>query len=127
VFPRVRGIDISPKRQRRVGAGHFVGIERVWQRVRVKAMLDNVRLHDLRHTFASWSVMDGVPLYVTGQLLGHKNASTTERYSHVANDPIQAAADKVSAKLAAALAGGKKGQVVPLRKPSRTKPSTQIG
>ena len=66
--------------------------------------------------------MGGVPLAFTGALLGHKRATTTERYSHLADDPLKAAADKVSDTLAAALAGGKKGEVVPLKRiPSRRK------
>jgi integrase len=108
---------VFPCTRRRVGAGHFVGVERIWRRVRAGAGLDGVRLHDLRHTFASWSVMGGGNLYVTGALLGHKSASTTARYAHVADDPIRAAADKVAGTLSAALGGGK-GEVVTLRRKS---------
>ena len=79
-------------------------VEKAWKRIRLKAELPDVRLHDLRHTFASWSVMSGQTLYMTGGLLGHASAQTTSRYAHLAADPLRQAADTVSETLAAALA-----------------------
>jgi integrase len=90
-------------RQGRGGPGHFVGVNHVWQRIRAKAGLGDVRLHDLRHTFASWAVMGGTTLYVTGALLGHRQPQTTAKYSHLADDPVQAAADRVAGSIAGAL------------------------
>jgi integrase len=114
VFPAARGAH-----KLRVGAGHFVGIERIWQRVRTRAGLADVRLHDLRHTFASWSVMGGATLHMTGALLGHRQAGTTMRYAHfyahLADDPVQAAADRVAGTIAGALGAGKPATVVNLR------------
>jgi integrase len=89
--------------KRHIAAGHFVGIEPIWSRIRARAGLHDVRLHDLRHTFASWSVMSGASLHITGAMLGHRLPSTTSRYAHLADDPVQAAADRVAATLAGAL------------------------
>ena len=86
----------------RVGAP-FVGIDKIWARVRTAAALRDVRLHDLRHSFASMAVGDGFSLPIIGALLGHKNAATTARYAHLASDPLRAANDAVGAKIAAAL------------------------
>jgi integrase len=87
---------------RRPGS-RFVGIEKLWQRLRIRADIEDVRLHDLRHTYASWAVMDGHSLPVTGALLGHRHPGTTSRYAHLGADPLKAAADQISAGLDAAL------------------------
>jgi integrase len=116
VFPMAKGSSASVKHGRRAGAGHFVGIERAWQRIRKNAGLEDVRLHDLRHTFAAWSVSGGTSLHMTGNLLGHRQAATTMRYAHLADDPAQAAAERVGGALAAALDGRKGAEVVELPK-----------
>jgi site-specific recombinase XerD len=59
-----------------------------WRRIRARAGLDDVRLHDLRHSFASFLVNEGVSLYVVQALLGHLNARTTQRYAHLAPDTL---------------------------------------
>jgi integrase len=103
IFPRT--VNPSPNRKRRIGPGHFVGIQRVWQRIRKDAGLNGVRIHDLRHTYGAWSVQGGVSLYLTGGLLGHTQPATTQRYAHLSDDPLQAAADRVSSAIASAMAG----------------------
>ncbi len=60
------------------------------------AELENVRLHDLRHTAASIAVGQGVSLPIIARLLGHSQASTTQRYAHVDADPALAAVDRLS-------------------------------
>lgn len=70
-----------------------------WQRVRARAGLKDVRLHDLRHTFASTAVAAGRGLPMIGKLLGHTQVQTTARYAHLAADPVKAAADSVSGAL----------------------------
>jgi integrase len=78
-------------------------LQPLWQRVRARAGLKDVRIHDLRHTFASTGVANGQGLPMIGKLLGHTQVQTTARYAHLAADPIRSAADQVSASIAAAL------------------------
>jgi integrase len=75
-----------------------------WQRVRARAGLKDVRIHDLRHTFASTAIAQGQGLSMIGRLLGHTQLQTTARYAHLAADPVVAAADQVSTHLADCLA-----------------------
>ena len=74
-----------------------------WQRVRARAGLKDVRIHDLRHTFASTAVASGQGLPMIGKLLGHTQVQTTARYAHLAVDPIKNAADSVAISLQRAL------------------------
>jgi integrase len=83
----------------------FVGLEKPWQRIRATIGLDDVRIHDLRHCYASVAVSDGASLFVVGKLLGHRQTATTERYSHLAPDPARAIADRNGERLLAMLDG----------------------
>jgi integrase len=74
-----------------------------WRRVRARAGLKDVRIHDLRHTFASTAVASGQGLPMIGKLLGHTQVQTTARYAHLATDPIRNAAESVAASLQEAL------------------------
>ena len=85
---------------------HFIGIQKVWERIRRQAGLDDVRIHDLRHSFASVGASSGDSLLVIGALLGHRDHGTTQRYAHLSDDPLQAAADRISAHIATALERG---------------------
>jgi integrase len=76
-----------------------------WQRVRARAGFKDARIHDLRHTFASVAVASGQGLPMIGKLLGHSQVQTTARYAHLAGDPVRAAANDVSATVAASLQG----------------------
>jgi integrase len=71
-----------------------------WQRVRARAGLKDVRIHDLRHTFASTAVAAGQGLPMIGKLLGHTQVQTTARYAHLAADPVKDAAERVASSLA---------------------------
>jgi integrase len=82
---------------------HYVGLPKVWRHVRDLAKLEGVRLHDLRHSFASVGASSGDSLYVIGKLLGHTQQRTTEKYAHLSDDPVRAAADRISGKIAAAM------------------------
>ena len=77
--------------------------------------LDGVRLHDLRHTYASLGAGGGLGLPIIGRLLGHTQAATTARYAHLDNDPLRRASEAIGGRIAAALDGKKHGSVVPLR------------
>ncbi len=85
------------------GDGHFEGVPKVWRRVRERAGLSDVRMHDLRHSFASVAVAGGASLPVIGALLGHKHSATTQRYAHLSNDPLHAVSRSVGQTLASAL------------------------
>lgn len=87
------------------GEGHFVGIPSVWHKLITVAELPGLRLHDLRHSFASVAVNGGESLYIVGKILGHKQSRTTEIYAHLADDPVRAAADRAAQKIQGALDG----------------------
>ena len=74
-------------------------LQKPWRRVRTAAGLEDVRIHDLRHTFASEAVMAGESLPTVGKILGHTQAQTTARYAHLADDPLQSASDRVASSL----------------------------
>lgn len=77
----------------------------LWRKVRQSADLSDVRLHDLRHTFASHAVMVGVPLPVVSRLLGHAQLRMTLRYAHVNDRDMEAAAERIGVAMANALCG----------------------
>ena len=83
----------------------MVNLEKPWRAIRGKAGLDDVRLHDLRHAFASVAASSGMGLPIIGKMLGHTQAATTHRYAHLASDPVKAAAAAVAGKIAAAMSG----------------------
>lgn len=87
------------------GEGHFDGLNKEWHRIRKLAGIEDVRIHDLRHTFASVGAGGGVGLPLIGGILGHRQASTTQRYAHLADGPLRTAADLIGSELAAALDG----------------------
>jgi integrase len=84
---------------------HLVNLEKPWRRIRKAAKLENVRLHDLRHSFASVAASGGQSLVVIGKMLGHSQPATTARYAHLADDPVKAASDAVGRHIAAAMEG----------------------
>ena len=95
----------------------LVNLEKPWRAICAAAGLDDVRLHDLRHAFASVAASSGMGLPIIGKMLGHSQPATTARYAHLASDPVRAAAAAVAGKIAAAMAAGsgdagKRGAVV---------------
>lgn len=71
-------------------------LKRPWQRLAQHAELEDVRLHDLRHTFASIGAAQGMSLQMIGALLGHKSPETTARYAHLTEDPLRQALNRMS-------------------------------
>ena len=71
-----------------------------------RAGLDDVRIHDLRHTFASVAVSGGKGPPIIGKMLGHTQVQTTVRYAHLAADPVKAAAERVTSNIASILGSG---------------------
>ena len=74
-----------------------------WYRARREAGIEEVRLHDLRHTHASHAVMNGIPVPVVSRLLGHSDVRTTLRYAHLGDPEIEAAAERVGQAITALL------------------------
>ena len=83
----------------------------LWYRVRKEAGIEDVRLHDLRHTMASHAVMNGVPVPVVSRLLGHSNVRMTLRYAHLADRDIEAAAERVGKTVGALMDIGGTGKL----------------
>ena len=70
-----------------------------WDQVRKEAGIPDVRLHDLRHSFASDALMAGVPLAIVGEMLGHKNPTTTQRYAHLADGVVRDALELATRRI----------------------------
>lgn len=85
------------------GKGHLTTLKRPWKRVMEHAGISGYRIHDLRHSFASFGASQGQSLQMVGQLLGHKNTTTTEIYSHLFNDETQQSNNDIGGELSKAL------------------------
>jgi integrase len=86
---------------------HLINLRKVWLRVCKVARLRDVRIHDLRHSFASVGVSGGASLPMIGKLLGHAKSSTTEKYAHLSADPVRAVNEAMGSQIAAMLDGTK--------------------
>jgi integrase len=100
-----------------VGGEPLKDIKHFWTAICVKAGIKGARVHDLRHTFASILASSGLSLPVIGSLLGHTQATTTQRYAHLLDDPLRAATERAGAIIAGASAPdpGRGGAVHPGR------------
>ncbi len=74
---------------------HLTDLQHPWRRIRARAELDDVRIHDLRHSFASRALALGEGLPMIGKLLGHTQVQTTARYAHLARDTVKASAARI--------------------------------
>ena len=90
---------------------HRLDLDDAWGLLRKTAKIPDVRLHDLRHTFASVLASSGLSLPIIGQLLGHTTAQTTHRYAHLFDDPLRAATERASA----IITGTPSAKMVPLK------------
>ena len=90
----------------RLPDSHLTDLQRPWRRIRKQAGLEGVRIHDLRHSFASRALALGESLTMIGKLLGHTQVQTTARYAHLARDSIQTAAARITGSIGGNLLGG---------------------
>ncbi len=97
----------------RAGHAHQQRLNRAWETIRTMAGIPDVRIHDLRHSFASQLVGAGLSLRIVGEMLGHTQAATTQRYAHLADHPLRDAAERAAELLDAA--SKRPRVVVPLR------------
>ena len=93
----------------------MVGLQKIWERIRAKAGLEDVRQHDLRHSYASTAVGAGYSLSITGKLLGHTQAATTQRYAHLADDPLRVATEAVGSRMVSIMEAQPTADVVQLK------------
>ena len=96
----------------RAGNPQQAGLKTFWGSVCRAADIQGVRLHDLRHTFASILASSGLSLPIIGALLGHTQPGTTARYAHLLDDPLRAATERAGAVITG---GGGSGEVVPIK------------
>jgi integrase len=94
-------------------------LKKPWAAVCRAAGLDGVRLHDLRHSFASFGAGASLGLPIIGKLLGHSQAATTHRYAHLEADPLRRAVDTIGATISAAMDGAKSAPAVTEKKQGR--------
>ena len=96
----------------------LVNLKDPWTVIRESAEIEDVRIHDLRHSFASVGAAGGGSLPILGALLGHSQPSTTARYAHLADDPLQAAAADIGGRIVAAMGDAldAPGEVIALRR-----------
>ena len=91
------------------GPGHAISLRQPFKRACERAGLKDLRIHDLRHSFASFAVADGASLFLVAKLLGHASSRTTERYAHLSGDPLHEAVTAIGRKLGVDR-GGERGQ-----------------
>jgi integrase len=103
VLSRLVRVDGNPYIIAGKGNRYLINVWKQWAILREVAELKNVRIHDLRHSFASIGAAGGMSLNIIGGLLGHKQAQTTSRYAHLAADPLKAAANRIAGLIAATM------------------------
>jgi integrase len=123
VLKSIRRLDENPyvitgKKE----GGRLTDLQHPWRRIRAMAGLDDVRIHDLRHSYASGALALGEGLPMIGKLLGHTQVQTTARYAHLANNPVKSAAGRVSDTIGAAMLG--KGKPRSGERPNKRKSTT---
>ena len=89
-------------------------LKKIWAAACRRAGLGSVRLHDLRHTFASVGAGGGLGLPIVGRLLGHTQAATTARYAHLDADPLRRASDRIGGAISAALDANRSAEIINL-------------
>ncbi len=97
------------------GEGHLRALDWTWYQIRKEAGLTDLRLHDLRHTFASVGASQGVGLSILGKALGQSQLATTQRYAHLYDDPVNNAVGSISEFIEGAMSGHT-AKIIPLGK-----------
>jgi integrase len=92
------------------GGGHIVGLQKIWERVRTRAGLPGVRIHDLRHSYASFAIADGASLFMVAKALGHADTRVTERYSHIQGDALSDLAERAERRMSGESANSTRSQ-----------------
>jgi integrase len=100
---------------------HLVDLKKPWERIRARSGLEDVHIHDLRHTIASWLVQAGNSLYLVGKILNHKDLRTTERYARFAQDNLRDALEGTSQRMTDMAGKSASAEVIPLKKPQGSK------
>jgi len=83
--------------------GHYVGLQKDWERIRDWAEIDDVRIHDLRRSFGSTAASNRESLIIIGKILGHSDPKTTQIYAHLTDEPVQAAVEDTSSLIETAM------------------------
>jgi integrase len=97
--------SLSPKNEfvfpadRKGQSGHLTGIQKVWVQLREKCGLDKMRLHDLRHSFASFAITNGESIYMISAVLGHSTTRITERYLHLRDEDVRGVAQRTTQRI----------------------------
>ncbi len=97
--------SLSPKNEfvfpadRKGQSGHLTGIQKVWVQLREKCGLDKMRLHDLRHSFASFAITNGESIYMISAVLGHSTTRMTERYLHLRDEDVRGVAERTTQRI----------------------------
>jgi integrase len=113
-LPRVEGAPyVFPAAS---GGASFQGVDKVWRKVRAAGGFPSLRLHDLRHSFASAGLARGDALPVIGAILGHADVKTTSRYAHLADDPVRHVANAISKTVHAAFTATPSANIVRLKR-----------
>lgn len=94
---------------------HLVNIDKPWQRIRGRAGLDDVRIHDLRRTLGSWLAQSGNSLHLIGRILNHSDQKTTETYARFQQDNLKAALDQHGKQMMGIAGKSKPAEVIPIK------------
>jgi len=122
VLSRLARVEANPYIITGEGNRYLVNVWKQWAALRELAKLEDVRLHDLRHSFASIGAAGGMSLNMIGGLLGHRQTQTTSRYAHLAADPLKAAANRIAGAIASIMNPKRaRAEVVPLKRKRETR------
>lgn len=112
-MPRIGAYVIAGESAGTKGEKPRADLKRPWAAVLKRAGLEGLRIHDLRHNFASFGVGGGMGLPIVGKLLGHSQPATTQRYAHFDADPLRKASNAIGNTIAAAMGEGQTGELIP--------------